>query len=128
MEDKSVSLLLLVLLSSLFYLSSRLDRVHLRRHGEYSEQEVLRPGVTRLSLPYFISKEAAIFIITAVTMVAQHGWKLLPQYRFDPESGLFHHHRHQQDKERIWLGSFSFENFATTPSPLPSQPSSYEVC
>ena len=70
--------------------------------------------------------EAANFISTAVTMVAQHGWKLLPQYRFDPESGLFHHHRHQQDKERIWLGSFSFENLTSKPS-LPSQSPSYEV-
>jgi hypothetical protein len=31
----------------------RLDRVHLRRgHSEYSQFEVLRPGFTRLSLPW----------------------------------------------------------------------------
>ena len=110
---------------------SRLDRDHLRRQGEYSQQEVLRPGVTRISLPYFFSNEAASYIISAITMVAQHGWKLLPQYRFDPESGLFQHHQHR-NMDRIWLSSLSFENITSSsslsPSPPlpPSPPPSYE--
>ena len=27
------------------------------------------------------------FILAAVDMIAEHGWKLLPQYAFDPVSG-----------------------------------------
>ncbi|KAE9416653.1 hypothetical protein Angca_006790, partial [Angiostrongylus cantonensis] len=33
--------------------SDELDRTHLRRVGEYSSNEVLRPGFTRISVPYF---------------------------------------------------------------------------
>lgn len=34
----------------------------------------------------------AEFVIEAVQLVAQHGWKLLPLYSFNPETGEFHHH------------------------------------
>ncbi len=57
---------------------SRLDRQHLRRYHEYSEREVLRPGVTRLSFTYFMSREAVDYVVAAVAMVARHGWRLLP--------------------------------------------------
>lgn len=81
----------------------RLDRIHLRRQGEYSERELLRsvcsalntrptqtcplqlphphparPGVSRLSFTYFMSDEVVEYVKKAVTMVAKHGWKLLP--------------------------------------------------
>ena len=29
----------------------------------------------------------------AVDLVAEHGWKLLPEYRFNPATGLWRHHR-----------------------------------
>lgn len=47
----------------------------------YSEEmrEALKPGVTRLSFPYFMSEEAVEFVIEAVKMIAREGWKLLPQ-------------------------------------------------
>ncbi len=57
----------------------RLDRVHLRRYHEYSDREILRPGFTRLNLPYFMDDECVEFVLSAVAMVANHGWKLLPQ-------------------------------------------------
>ncbi|ESO93844.1 hypothetical protein LOTGIDRAFT_104877 [Lottia gigantea] len=38
-----------------------------------------RPGFTRLNLPYFLLEDEVQFIIKAVTMVADDGWKLLPQ-------------------------------------------------
>ena len=31
------------------------------------------------------------YVIDAVHLVAEHGWKLLPDYRFEPTSGLWHH-------------------------------------
>ena len=57
----------------------RLDRVHLRRYHEYSDREILRPGFTRLNLPYFMDDVCVDFVLSAVAMVAEHGWKLLPQ-------------------------------------------------
>ena len=38
-----------------------------------------RPGFARLNLPYFMSHDAVEFVLKAVDMVAEHGWKLLPQ-------------------------------------------------
>jgi hypothetical protein len=59
----------------------RLDRIHLRRVGEYSDRELLRPGFSRFNFPYFEDKDTLNFIIRAVLFVAEHGWKLLPWVR-----------------------------------------------
>ncbi|KAK7097022.1 uncharacterized protein [Littorina saxatilis] len=86
----------------------RLDRVHLRRYMEYSHREIIRPGFTRLNLPYFISQDELNFVLQAVAMVAEHGWKLLPQYMFNPETGEWRHKEHQVFRERKWLGHISY--------------------
>ncbi|KHN84850.1 tRNA 2-thiocytidine biosynthesis protein TtcA [Toxocara canis] len=39
----------------------RLDRVHLRRNGEYSQREMLRPGFTRISIPFFLLSQLSCF-------------------------------------------------------------------
>lgn len=49
----------------------------------------------RLNLPYFMSDDAVDFVLEAVKMVAEHGWKLLPQYMFNPETGEWKHRTHQ---------------------------------
>jgi len=46
---------------------------------------------TRLSFNYFVSEAAFTYVVEAVHLLARDGWKLLPLYRFDPESGLWHH-------------------------------------
>ena len=38
-----------------------------------------RPGVIRLSFPYFMNDDVITFVVEAVAMVAEHGWKILPQ-------------------------------------------------
>lgn len=48
-------------------------------------------GFTRISFNYFISETTFSYILDAVDLVAEHGWKLLPLYRFDPVSGLWRH-------------------------------------
>ena len=45
----------------------------------YERLNHCRPGVTRLSFPYFMSRASMDYVIKAVAMVAKHGWKLLPQ-------------------------------------------------
>ncbi|KAL9973375.1 hypothetical protein ACROYT_G019827 [Oculina patagonica] len=111
---------------------SRLDRVHLRRYHEYSEREILRPGFVRLNLPYFMSHDAVEFVLKAVEMVAEHGWKLLPQYMFNPETGEWKHRKHQVFRDRKWLGSISYsDGHMTYPSSSPiteETPSSYTEC
>ena len=48
-------------------------------HYPEGTREALKPGVTRVSFPYFMSEEVVEFVIEAVRMVAREGWKLLPQ-------------------------------------------------
>ena len=47
----------------------------------------------RVNFNYFISETVFQFLLDAVNLVANEGYKLLPQYDFDPESGRFVHKR-----------------------------------
>jgi len=40
---------------------------------------------------YFISEDVFRYIVEAVALVADEGWKLLPDYRFDPATGRWRH-------------------------------------
>jgi selenocysteine lyase/cysteine desulfurase len=53
--------------------------------------EGIKPGWTRINFNYFISDAVCDYVIEAVNLVASHGTKLLPDYRFDPMTGLWHH-------------------------------------
>ena len=39
---------------------------------------VYRPGFVRLNLPYFMNTAELDYIISAVAMISEHGWKMLP--------------------------------------------------
>jgi selenocysteine lyase/cysteine desulfurase len=47
----------------------------------------------RVGFNYFISETVFEYIVEAIHLLANEGWKLLPLYRFDPHSGLWHHAR-----------------------------------
>jgi selenocysteine lyase/cysteine desulfurase len=51
----------------------------------------VKPGWTRVNLNYFISGATADFIAAAVELIAADGYRLLPDYRFDPATGLWRH-------------------------------------
>ncbi len=77
------------------------------------EQEVLKgcegikPGWARLNFNYFISEETFEFLCQAVEIVASDGWKLLPQYSFDPMTGQWKH-RQAQQKVRMRLHNLRY--------------------
>jgi len=50
---------------------------------------VLRPGWVRLNFNYFIDGETFEYLVRAVELVAAHGWRLLPYYRFDEVHGIW---------------------------------------
>lgn len=52
--------------------SPDLDRTHLRRQAEYSQQEFLRPGFTRISFPYFFKMAEVDEILEAIRFIAKH--------------------------------------------------------
>jgi selenocysteine lyase/cysteine desulfurase len=51
----------------------------------------IKPGWTRVNLNYFISPATAGYIAAAVELIAADGYRLLPDYRFDPRTGLWRH-------------------------------------
>jgi selenocysteine lyase/cysteine desulfurase len=53
--------------------------------------EGIKPGWVRVNFNYFISEAVFEYILEAVHLVATHGWRLLPYYRFEPETGLWRH-------------------------------------
>ena len=53
--------------------------------------EGIKPGWVRVNFNYFISEAVFQFILDAVDLVAAEGWRLLPEYRFDPFTGLWIH-------------------------------------
>ncbi|MDI1475569.1 aminotransferase class V-fold PLP-dependent enzyme [Polyangium sp. y55x31] len=52
---------------------------------------VLRPGWVRIHFDPFITEAVFLYIVAAIHMVANDGWKLLPMYRCDAETGLWTH-------------------------------------
>jgi selenocysteine lyase/cysteine desulfurase len=68
-----------------------LDRSHAFEHEITRGCEGIKPGWTRVSFNYFISETVFSYLVAAVDMVATHGWKLLPEYHFDPTTGLWKH-------------------------------------
>jgi selenocysteine lyase/cysteine desulfurase len=57
----------------------------------------VRPGWVRMNFNYFISEHTFDFVVRAVEWVAEHGWKLLPDYVFDPDSGVWRHKQAPKD-------------------------------
>ena len=53
--------------------------------------EGIKPGWVRVNFNYFISDAVFEFILDAVAFVATDGWRLLPEYRLDVDSGLWRH-------------------------------------
>jgi hypothetical protein len=53
--------------------------------------EGIKPGWVRINFNYFISETVFDYLVQAVLLVARHGWRLLEDYRFEPESGLWRH-------------------------------------
>lgn len=70
-----------------------LERSHEFEHEIAEGCEGIKPGWTRVSFNYFISEAVFDYIVEAVDLVGEHGWKLLPEYRFDPATGLWRHRR-----------------------------------
>lgn len=76
----------------------RLLGIDITRSREFEREivngcEGVKPGWVRVNFNYFISRETFEYIMEAVQRVATHGWRLLPDYHFDPQTGLWQHRR-----------------------------------
>ncbi|MET0735509.1 MAG: aminotransferase class V-fold PLP-dependent enzyme [Microbacterium sp.] len=74
----------------------RLLGIDIERSHEFEREiasgcEGIKPGWVRVSFNYFISEDVFRYIVDAVSLIADHGYKLVPQYRFSPDTGLWVH-------------------------------------
>ena len=74
----------------------RLLGIDIERSHEFEREitggcEGIKPGWVRVSFNYFISEDVFQYIVDAVSLVADHGYKLVPHYRFAPDTGLWRH-------------------------------------
>lgn len=76
----------------------RLLAIDSRQSHEFRDEiahgcEGVKPGWTRINFNYFISDAVAGYLIDAIDLIGRYGHRLLGDYRFDPHSGLWQHHR-----------------------------------
>ena len=71
-----------------------IDPAHSHAYSREIERgcEGIKPGWVRINFNYFITDTVRDYLIGAVELVADEGHRLLPDYRFDPHTGLWHHH------------------------------------
>jgi selenocysteine lyase/cysteine desulfurase/CRP-like cAMP-binding protein len=68
-------------------------------------------GWFRVNFNYFVDPAVVDYIVDAVHLIADHGLKLLPLYRFDPFTGLWRH-RDGHSRPRVSLYDISYESGA----------------
>jgi selenocysteine lyase/cysteine desulfurase len=77
------------------------------------EREILRgcegikPGWVRVNFNYFLSETQFQFILDAIHLIANDGWRLLPHYTFDPDTGEWRH-RAYRAHDVMRLGEVSY--------------------
>ena len=75
------------------------------------KHEVLRPGYSRFSLPYWMSPFEIDYILKSIEFIAQNGYKFLNFYRYNPKTGEWaHNSRITKFPGRKWISNFDFEN------------------
>jgi len=53
--------------------------------------EGIKPGWVRVNFNYFLSETVFSYIVAAVELIADHGYRLIDDYTFEPSSGLWRH-------------------------------------
>ncbi|MFC5175230.1 aminotransferase class V-fold PLP-dependent enzyme [Nocardioides taihuensis] len=95
----------------------RLLGIDLERSHEFEREitrgcEGIKPGWVRVSFNYFTSEAVFAYLLEAVALVAQHGWRLLASYRFDVERGIWVH-RDGPVEPPLRLGQVGYDDEGT---------------
>eukprot|EP01095_Lingulamoeba_sp_RSL-Kostka_P017249 TRINITY_DN8856_c2_g1_i1.p1 TRINITY_DN8856_c2_g1~~TRINITY_DN8856_c2_g1_i1.p1 ORF type:complete len:1221 (+),score=453.67 TRINITY_DN8856_c2_g1_i1:204-3866(+) len=101
---------------SLLYLSKDDDQLKQilprERDRQGAGNEMLRPGFIRLNFHFSIDNNTFQFILSAIKQIAQFGWKLLPFYKFNIDTGEWVHRSKSSLiwETRKWLGAISYKS------------------
>jgi len=76
---------------------------------------VLRPGWMRMNFNYFLDEESFEYLLRAVELIAEHGWRMLPHYRYRADSGTWIHRDAARD---VPVSLEDFDPRGAAPGPL----------
>jgi hypothetical protein len=76
--------------------------------------EGIKPGWVRVNFNYFIDEQTFQYLVDAVKLIATHGAVLLPDYRFEPMSGLWRHRDADLISPPMSLREVSYDSGAMT--------------
>ncbi len=90
----------------------RLLGIDLDRSKEFEREivrgcEGIKPGWVRVNFNYFLSETQFQFILDAIHLIATEGWRLLPHYNFNPDTGEWRH-RAYNPSDVLRLGEVSY--------------------
>ncbi len=77
---------------------------------------ILRPGWVRLNFNYFIDESEFEYLLSALELVAEHGWRLLPSYRYIADAGTWRY-RGEAPSLPASLTALDFEQVRREASP-----------
>jgi selenocysteine lyase/cysteine desulfurase len=60
---------------------------------------LMRPGWVRLNFNYFIAADELEYLLRALELVAEHGWRLLRCYHYDTAHGVWRHQDANNDRQ-----------------------------
>ncbi|RRJ84812.1 aminotransferase class V-fold PLP-dependent enzyme [Aestuariirhabdus litorea] len=83
--------------------------------------KVLKPGWVRLNFNYFIGEETFDYLVRAVELVADYGWRLLGHYQFDGQRGVWSY-KGQAMEAPVRLDGISYRGGDMHYEPVPQSP------
>jgi selenocysteine lyase/cysteine desulfurase len=91
----------------------RLLGIDVERSHEYERAitagcEGIKPGWVRVNFNYFIDEEVFAYVVKAIACVARNGHRFLPDYAFDPDTGLWRH-RVEPDEAPLRLVDLGYD-------------------
>ncbi|HEY0252556.1 MAG TPA: aminotransferase class V-fold PLP-dependent enzyme, partial [Kofleriaceae bacterium] len=77
----------------------RLLGIDIERSKEFEREivrgcEGIKPGWVRVNFNYFLSETQFQFLVDAINLIANDGWRLIPHYNFNPDTGEWRHRNH----------------------------------
>ncbi|HQR80645.1 MAG TPA: aminotransferase class V-fold PLP-dependent enzyme [Actinomycetota bacterium] len=86
-----------------------LDRSHELQTEISRGCEGIKPGWVRVNFNYFVSEAVFAYIVAAVELIADFGYRLIGDYRFEPRSGLWRH-RHGPVEPPLRMEQLHYED------------------
>jgi selenocysteine lyase/cysteine desulfurase len=102
----------------------RLLGIDLERSHDYEREisrgcEGIKPGWVRVNFNYFISEAVFQYIVRSVAFIAEHGHAFLPDYAFDPVTGMWRHRSTPANQDLLRLTAVHYADDGSMVVPTP---------